>query len=54
MMLMECRNEIEATEKKLKGTAAEGVVSKADLIALAGAYAVRVTGGPTIQVRLWM
>lgn len=43
-------NVIEATDKKLKGTAAEGAVSKADLIALAGAYAVRITGGPAIQV----
>lgn len=41
---------IENTVKKLQGTAAEGAVSKADLIALAGAYAVRITGGPAIQV----
>ena len=39
--------------KKLEGTAAEGAVSKADLIALAGAYAVRITGGPAIQVH-WL
>ena len=45
-----CRGVIENTVKKLQGTAAEGAVSKADLIALAGAYAVRITGGPAIQV----
>lgn len=43
-------NVIEAAAKKLRGTAAEGVVSRADLVALAGAYAVRITGGPAIQV----
>lgn len=48
--MLPCRNVIEAADKKLRGTAADGVVSKADLIALAGAYAVRITGGPTIQV----
>ena len=36
--------------KGLKGTAAEGRVSYADLIALGGAYAVLVTGGPAIAV----
>ena len=34
----------------LKGTAAEGRVSHADLIALGGAYAVSITGGPFIDV----
>ena len=46
-----CRNVIDATHKRLAGTAAEGAVSQADLIALAGAYAVRVTEGPRIEVR---
>ncbi|GAB4820290.1 hypothetical protein N2152v2_007336 [Parachlorella kessleri] len=41
---------IQATMAKLKGTAAEGAVSYADLVALGGAHAVRMTGGPTIQV----
>lgn len=41
---------VEQTVAKLKGTAAEGAVSKADLIALAGAHAVRITGGPVIDV----
>ena len=36
--------------ENLKGTPAEGVVSYADLIALGGAYAVSVTGGPAIDV----
>ncbi len=36
--------------ERLKGTPAEGVVSYADLIALGGAYAVAVTGGPVIDV----
>lgn len=43
-------NVIDAAASKLRGTAAEGAVSKADLVALAGAYAVRITGGPAIQV----
>jgi L-ascorbate peroxidase len=34
----------------LKGTPAEGVVSLADIIALAGAHAVALTGGPQMQV----
>jgi hypothetical protein len=45
-----CRAVIEAADKKLKGTAAEGAVSKADLVALAGAHAVRITGGPAVRV----
>ena len=36
--------------KRLKGTPAEGRVSYADLIALGGAYAVALTGGPAIDV----
>ena len=43
-------NVIEAAASKLKGTAAEGKISTADLIALAGARAVRITGGPVIDV----
>lgn len=43
------RNVVEATAKKLQGTPAEGL-SRADLIALAGAHAVRITGGPQIKV----
>jgi L-ascorbate peroxidase len=41
---------IEKVMENLKGTAAEGIVSYADLIALGGAYAVSVTGGPVIDV----
>ncbi len=41
---------IEKVIENLKGTPAEGVVSYADLIALGGAYAVSVTGGPVIDV----
>jgi L-ascorbate peroxidase len=33
-------------EKELKGTAAEGLVSRADLAAFSGAAAVRICGGP--------
>jgi L-ascorbate peroxidase len=40
---------IEALSTKLKGTAAESL-SKADMIALTGAHAVAVTGGPEINV----
>lgn len=36
--------------KRIEGTAAQGEVSLADMIMLAGAYAVRVTGGPVIDV----
>ena len=36
--------------KRLKGTPAEGRVSYADLIALGGAYAVALTGGPAIDI----
>ena len=41
---------IEQTQKELIGTVAEGKVSLADLIALGGAYAVAITGGPSIKV----
>lgn len=34
---------------ELKGTAAEGKVSKADLIAMAGAHAIAICGGPVMQ-----
>ena len=40
---------IEATKKNLQGTPAAWL-SRADLVALAGAYAVGVTGGPSIDV----
>ena len=40
---------IKQTRQKLQGTAAEGL-SAADLIALAGAHAVAITGGPRITV----
>ena len=43
---------IEQTSQELKGTAAEGKVSLADLVALGGAYAVAITGGPAIKVDL--
>lgn len=36
----------------LKGTPAEGVVTDADIVALVGAAAVRVTGGPSIALPL--
>lgn len=41
-------NVIEATMQRLKGTEVGSSVSAADLIALAGAYAVKITGGPEI------
>jgi L-ascorbate peroxidase len=44
------RRVIEDVKRALKGTAAEGRVSYADLIALGGAYAVAVTGGPDIDL----
>ena len=44
------RRVIEEVMKRLKGTPAEGRVSYADLIALGGAYAVALTGGPAIDV----
>lgn len=34
----------------IQGTAAEGLVSQADMIALVGAYAVGLCGGPLISV----
>lgn len=43
---------IELAKQELKGTPAESRVSYADLIALGGAYAVAVTGGPNITVEL--
>ena len=49
-MLFMCRRVIEQVMQNLKGTVAEGRVSYADLIALGGAYAVSVTGGPVIDV----
>ncbi len=48
--MVSCRRVIEQVMQNLKGTAAEGQVSYADLIALGGAYAVFITGGPTIDV----
>lgn len=45
-----CRNVIEAAALRLKGTAADGIVSKADLVVLAAAYGVRITGGPAMRV----
>jgi L-ascorbate peroxidase len=42
-------NVIVATADKLRGSAAESL-SMADIIALAGAHAVRITGGPLIEV----
>lgn len=45
-----CRAVIKATMDKLKGTPAEGRVSYADLIALGGAHAVRITGGPVMRI----
>ena len=47
-----CRRVIENVMQNLKGTAAEGRVSYADLIALGGAYAVLITGGPSIDVSI--
>lgn len=41
---------LRASQKALVGTPAAGAVSAADLIALAGARAVRITGGPDIDV----
>lgn len=48
--LPNCRSVIKATAERLRGTAAEAL-SRADLIALAGAHAVAVTGGPVIEAR---
>ena len=47
-----CRRVIENVMQNLKGTAAEGRVSYADLIALGGAYAVLITGGPSIDMSI--
>ena len=41
---------IEAAAARLKGTAAEGLVSMADMIALGGAHGVKICGGPAINV----
>lgn len=41
---------IEAAAARLKGTAAEDLVSMADMIALGGAHGVRICGGPAINV----
>lgn len=41
---------IQQAMSSIQGTAAEGVVSHADMIALVGAYAVRLCGGPLISV----
>ncbi|KAK9840586.1 hypothetical protein WJX81_003173 [Elliptochloris bilobata] len=41
---------LEAVNGELRGTAAEGQLSYADLVALGGAWAVGATGGPTIEV----
>ena len=46
------RRVIENVMQNLKGTAAQGRVSYADLIALGGAYAVLITGGPSIDVSI--
>lgn len=47
-------SKLTACQQELKGTAAEGVVSFADLIAMGGAYAVAITGGPSIEVNIGM
>ena len=49
-----CRRVIEQVMQNLKGTAAEGRVSYADLIALGGAFAVSITGGPSIDLPIGM
>ena len=41
---------IQQAMANIKGTAADGVVSEADMIALVGAYAVGLCGGPLISV----
>lgn len=41
---------IQTAMANIKGTPAEGLVSWADMVALAGAYAVSVCGGPVISI----
>lgn len=41
---------VQQAMNNIQGTAAEGVVSHADMIALVGAYAVGLCGGPLISV----
>ena len=41
---------IQQAMSNIQGTAAEGLVSQADMIALVGAYAVGLCGGPLISV----
>ena len=43
-------NVIQKAMGNIQGTAAEGLVSYADMVALVGAYAVALTGGPSITV----
>ena len=41
---------VQQAMSNIQGTAAEGEVSQADMIALVGAYAVGLCGGPSISV----
>ena len=41
---------VEQAMQYIQGTAAEGLVSHADMIALVGAYAVGLCGGPLISI----
>ncbi|GIL56243.1 hypothetical protein Vafri_11678 [Volvox africanus] len=43
---------VEQARGDLRGTSAEGLVTDADLVALAGAFAVRLCGGPDIRLRV--